>query len=36
MNVDITILIVSGNCTMKTKYPSESVDLYEIELWINE
>ena len=28
MNTDITILIVCGNCTMRTKYPSESIDMY--------
>lgn len=27
MNTDVTIVILCGNCTMRTKYPSESIDI---------
>lgn len=27
MNVEVTIFILCGNCTMRTKYPSESIDI---------
>ena len=27
MNVEITIFIICGNCSMTTKYPSESIDM---------
>ena len=26
MNVEVTIFIICGNCSMTTKYPSESID----------
>lgn len=28
MNTDVTIVILCGNCTMRTKYPSESIDMW--------
>ena len=28
MNVEVTIFILCGNCTMRTKYPSESIDMF--------
>ena len=27
MNVDVTIIILCGNCSMTTKFPSESIDM---------
>lgn len=27
MNVEVTIFIICGNCSMTTKYPSESIDM---------
>ena len=27
MNVEVTIFILCGNCSMTTKYPSESIEM---------